>query len=174
MSDKHPIRNGIISSVVGGVMLKALSLFWAPATALWHLLATFLVTRLSVPVWAFGPGAVLVAAVARAARRSPSEPQLPRSAAAEMIDASAPRYLHAKVDPLEREVLTRLVKADGKSVTFNALVHATGVAKLRLQAELERLQSNNIVEALDDDLEGNADIYLTPRGRQYVIQLGLM
>ena len=85
-SESHPIRNGIIATVAGGVVLGALGLAWPPAkTAFlwcWALLVSigrWLVTSHPVPGWIL---LILIAisllaiasAIARAVRSSPLAP----------------------------------------------------------------------------------------------------
>jgi len=166
MSDRHPIRNGIISTVVGGVVLWVLGLVWPP---LWNILGV----SVRVPLWVIAIAAIGVLVLVRTlCRPTQLSLSLPRSGA---TDLSAPPLLpQAAIDPLERKIFTRLVEADGASVSFNALLRATSSSRLRLQAELERLDTNELVDISDDPSEGNADVYLTQRGRQYLVQLGLL
>ena len=173
MSEKHPIRNGVISTVVGGVILAVLGQIWPPARALLKWMVGLLVAVVPLPAWLLGLLILATALFVRWATRGPrASPPLPQPDA---IDTSTPTLVfNTPVEPIERQILERLVKADGGGVSPNALVRATGAQRLRLEAELERLQASNIVEMLDDPDEGTTEVFLTPRGKQYAIQLGLL
>ncbi len=174
MSDKHPIRSGVISGVAAGVILAVLSAIWPPAKR-----AVSYVLRLltaPVPVWILIAILVAVGGLAfLARRRNPTgHPVGPRSTGAP-IDPTPPRLLGDKaVEAIEREILHLLVKANGDPVSVNNIVRKTGAVRLRVQAELERLEANNLVELADEVEEGTTDVFLTSRGRQYCIQLGLL
>lgn len=174
VSEKHPIRNGVISTVIGGVILGALGVAWPPAAhvlgAVWHVL----LGSVPIPVWSLGlAGITLVALLATTLRRpsGPSRsPDLPLSASSlrsEQLTAPSPSA------ELETKILQRLVKEDGAPVSVAALLRATRATKLRLQAALESLESMNVVEMSGDPEGGDVDVSLTSQGLQYVVQRGL-
>ncbi len=164
MTEQHPIRNGVIATVVGGVILAALGLLWPPARrvlqALWH----FLTATVPVPVWLVGI-LLLVAGVVSAglirsrlglAHHTPLKPTA----------ASA-------TSELETQVLKRLVKADGAPVPHRMLLRATGASQLRLQAALDNLESLQIVEVQEEIDTEELEVFLTAKGRQHVVERGL-
>ncbi len=174
MSDRHPIRNGVVSTVIGGLILTLLSAVWPPAQ---HV-AAYVLGLLSspVPAWTLPVLALIAAALtAFLSRRKGVRLPLPISTPnAPSAPSPLPTAPSAPQRTMEKDILQVLVKADGGPVEFDDFVSATGAVRLRVQAELEALMSKKVVELWDEVESGVTHAYLTERGRQYAIKLGLL
>src|SRR2546427_12412382 len=117
MTDKHPIRNSIMASVIAGIILAALGRIWPPAS---HFLASvwaILSASLAVPVWVLALIALVVLGLVFLTVRL-MEAGVPDShdlVAERLRAADAPRKGgHAsRISMLGRAVLGRLATADG-------------------------------------------------------------
>ncbi len=162
MSDKHPIRNGIIATVVGGIILAALGVLWPPAQRL-------LTTNVSVPIWL----CVLVVAIVclGLAAYNNRRPKLQNDRQASG-QPSAPLPIERAgtldVPQRERDVLRRVAKDDGQPVLVDTLRRSLGTTNLQMQTALDRLTSLDLVEVIQDTDDEEHYVWLTARGRRYV------
>src|SRR5690349_22002399 len=148
MSDKHPIRNGIIATVVGGVILAALGQVWPPARRFLGWLWAGLSTAVTVPLWSLllvlAATITVLSLLARGRRRSLPGDQ-PGNAA-----SSSPKTLSAAsggaptgnetvdLTGLEREMLRRIAKQDGEPVYQDTLKRSLSTTNLRIEAVRDR------------------------------------
>lgn len=174
MTDRHPIRNGVISTVIGGLILTILSAVWPPA----KVAAAFVVGLLSspVPAWTLLASAFVTASlVALFSRAKGRQSPLPNSTPnAPSPPSPSPTVPSTPQRTIERDILQILVEADGGPVSFAEFVSATGAVRLRVQTELEALLAKKIVELADEVESGVTHAYLTKPGRQYAVKLGLL
>lgn len=79
-----------------------------------------------------------------------------------------------RLSQLEKQLLARVAKADGRPVPMATLKRSLGTTNLRLQAAIDRLGELQLIEALQDP-EDDEDVVLllTARGRQDAIDRGL-
>jgi len=197
MSDGHPIRNGIIATVVGGVILAALGVLWSPAKRLLAWFGSVLGSGVTLPVWAFVVGiAALVfgAAVLKKLRAPAEEPRRRlRAQTTETADslAEGPPATQIGIHPLqtgphvvpepegpdglvrvsglEVDVLKRIAKEDDAPMYVDTLKRSVGISNLRLQTVLDRLTAIDLVEVEDEQEDEEPVVFLTARGRQFVL-----
>ena len=165
MTDKHPIRNSVIASVAAGIILAALGRIWPPA---WAILSA----SVAVPAWVLAliALAVLGAALLRAHVRRASVPGVP---ATSLRAAEAQRKVRdaSNISVLGRAVLARIVKADGEPVPQDTIKRSLETTNLGLQAAVDQLVALDLVEVWEDDEEdGEVELLLTARGRQYALE----
>src|SRR5712692_5525983 len=181
MSDKHPIRNGVIASVVAGIILAALGQVWPPARKFLGWLWASLSTRITLPLWSL---LLIVAAMvvglflaARGRGRSLANDQFGNATSnsgRETLAApgdEASRNEVVDLSGLEREMLRRIAKEDGEPVYQDTLKRSLSTTNLRLEAARDRLIELDLVEAFQEGEEEEHEIsfVLTTKGRQYVI-----
>ncbi len=180
MSDKHPIRNGVIASVVAGIILAGLGQVWPPARKFLGWLWASLSTAVIVPLW----GLLLVAAatttalflVARGRRRSlpGDQPGTAASSSRKTLPAAAADEdsgTTIELSGLEREMLRRIAKEDGEPVYQDTLKRSLSTTNLRIEAARDRLLELDLVEVFQEGEEEEDEIsfVLTTKGRQYAI-----
>lgn len=164
MSDKHPVRNGVIATVVGGIILAILQQVWAPVRSLLAWLWNTLTGPIPVPAFVFIAllGLSFVALLKIRSRRTPVQatalPAMPSS------HAEAPLQL----PDFETSVLERIARADGEAVYQETLVRSLKTSRIRLQAAIDRLEGLELVEVYSD-YEDDDRLFLTARGRRYVV-----
>ncbi len=163
LSEKHPIRNGIIATVIGDVILAALGQLWPPANRLLGSVWGVLAARLAVPVWVLVVVAVVVLAVVRLRWRAAAGP----------AEASTVADDQTEVSDLERQILGRLVKADGTPVSSETLTRSLRATNLRVQTAVDSLEGRGLVDVLEGIDDEEFELLLTARGRHFVVQQGL-
>jgi hypothetical protein len=182
VSEKHAIRNGVVATVVGGIVLAALGKLWPPASRAFAALWDFLTASVPIPAWlALLVGGFSTALAVRTLRtiRAPGTARALHESPPESSAASAPA-VNVRLEvpggllPLEREVLKRLAKADGEPVARDTMKRSLATTNLRLQAAEDRLVDTQLIEVLQnvEDVE-DVVLVLTARGRQYVVEHGL-
>ena len=182
MSDKHPIGNGVIATVVGGVILAALGLLWPPAKRLLVWIGMILGTGVMLPVWVFVVSLAVITGVVIALRRSlalynettDSLKRKPRSPQIGIHAAQTGSHVSSvpeepdegiKVSRLEVEALRRIGKEDDAPLYLDTLKRSLGITNIRLQSVLDRLTELDLVE-VD---EGDEVVFLTAKGREFVL-----
>jgi len=171
MTDKHPIRNSVIASVIAGIILAALGRIWPPASRFLASVWAILSASVAVPVWVLSLIALAVLGVvllrARVGRAGvPSVPDnSPRAADAPRKGGDA-----SNISMLGRAVLARIVKADGEPVPQDTIKRSLGATNLGLQAVVDELVALDLVEVLEDEEDDDVALLLTARGRQYALE----
>src|SRR6266699_7301126 len=165
MTDKHPIRNSVIASVAAGIILAALGRIWPPD---WAILSA----TVAVPIWMLALTALAVLGLVLFAVRvmRAAVPEAPKVSAETLRAANAPSLDRISMSSVEREVLKRLVKADGEAVPQDTVKRSLGTTNLRLQAAVDQLVALDLVEVLEDEDDGEVALLLTARGRQYALE----
>ena len=177
MTEKHPIRNGIIATVVGGVILAALGRLWPPASWLLAAIGHGLTTTVLVPMWLLVLAGAFVVVVFVRLRRAFRSHAVALSAGQPHSDSTTESSRTALPDDLsifEREVFARIAKDDGEAVPRDTVKRSLGATNLRLQATVDRLVQKELVEELESvDDPDDVVLALTSKGRQYAVQHGL-
>jgi len=175
LADTHPIRNGIIATVAGGVILAVLGRLWPPASRLLTGIGQVLATTVPIPVWLLLLSGGALAWLLARVRHHLGPQSLGRLNAAPNVPATAtsPEPAH-DVSDFERKVLARIAKGDGEAVPRDTVKRSLGATNLRLQAAVDRLVHAELVEELESlDDPDDVVVVLTPKGRQYAVQHGL-
>ena len=160
MADTHPIRNGIIATVAGGVILAGLGKLWPPATRL-------LTVTVQLPVWLLLLVAATLAWLSVGIRH--------RLRKAHQVAATTTTPNPARdLSSFEGQVLARIAKGDGDAIPRDTIKRSLGGTNIRIQAAVDRLVEAELVEELEslDDPE-DVVVVLTSKGRQYVVEHGL-
>ena len=167
MTDKHPIRNSIIASVIAGVILAELGRIWPPA---WAILSA----RVAVPVWVLALIALAVLGVVfvklRFKRAGGPDASAIRAQRLPTTNVPTKAGDAVTISTLERDVLGRIAKADGEPVLQDTIKRSLGITNLRLQAAVDLLVALELVEVLEGDEEDEDELLLTARGRQYALE----
>ncbi len=182
MNDRHPIRNSIIASVVAGIILGEV---WPPAKRFVGWLWSALTVGVTVPVWGLLAVAVAIVVGLAVVRRhwraiglnSPlSRIERITVAEAQVGQGSSPggeltRGDAIEISGLERDVLRRIAKADGAPLYKDTVKRSLGTTNIRLQTVLDRLTALDLIEVFQEGEEEEDELvlFLTPRGRQYVL-----
>ena len=136
MAEKHSIRNGVIVTVVGGLILAAVQA-WAPswlrgALAAGKVAWTCVTWKATVPLWVAGLALLITFFVGRATARG---------AAAEPL-ASTPPVGDAPIDQLsdlQPRILVLLAHGDGRAFHPNEFIRLLGSTNLRVSSALDSL-----------------------------------
>ncbi len=171
MTDKHPIRNSVIASVIAGIILAALGRVWPPASRFLASVWATLSANVAVPVWVLALIALaLLGVVLLMARvRRAGVPGVPET----MVRAAdAPREGGdaSSISTLGRAVLGRIAKADGAPVPHDTIKRSLGTTNLGLQAAVDQLVALDLVEVLEYEDDDEVALLLTARGRQYALE----
>ena len=173
MSEQHPIRNGIIATVAGGIVLWILGALWTPAgdvrEALWGLLWD---ERVTIPVGVMVLGGVVIVLTLWTQHAMASVKGLtalaPKRQSQSVNDDAASSV--EETSEYERGILKVIARADGASVERDTLRAALDSTNLRVQAAVERLEEVGLVDVWEGDIYGdNFVVALTAVGRQYVV-----
>jgi len=164
LRDTHPVRSGIIATVVGGIILAILRQVWMPARDALAWLWGVLNALVPVPVWLllFLFVAVPLIATARILRRRLATSVAPASVAVPRADVSR------ELSEFERSVLERIAKADGEDVDQDTIVRSLRTSRIRVQAAVDELDALDFVEVVPDYDDNR--LSLTRRGRQYAVE----
>lgn len=182
MADKHPLRNGIISSAVGtllaaaalaltGKLGVALGWLWGIFQEVWS--AAF--KEVPVPTWALLVLVlVMLFLLVRLRLVASSRPTVP-AVASTTDDGRAPEFGSGstqlqlpRADSLEAAVLTRLLQADGAAVNVMDLHYSTGAPRLRVEQAIERLIESGFLVVHRNIVDGRR-IGLTRDGRDRLL-----
>ena len=175
MADTHPIRNGIITTVAGGVILAVLGRLWPPASRLVAWIAHVLGTSVPIPVWLLLLLAAATVWFIASIREHFQQQGVGRVNAASNVSAAANILDPAQdISGLEKQVLARIAKGDGEAVPRDTVKRSLGATNIRLQAAVDRLVQAELVEELENlDDPDEVVVMLTSKGRQYAVRHGL-
>lgn len=182
MSDGHPIRNGIIATVVGGLILSfALWLvgsFFEFMNGVWaFVLGSFellVETSFSVPVWLFSVIAVLAFFGARSLlRRLPAHSAELQRRAKVHVEAETPQEPPVTVELTELESLLLLIAArnDGKRLSVDDYAIPAGKPQVLVRHTLDELVDKDLLWRTSSAL-GQPHYVLTKSGRAVVVRSG--
>lgn len=170
MKSEHPVRDGTVATVLGGLILAGLGKvsgvvpqgwdFGALAVrALWNLLAYRI--ELAVPVWA------CILAIAAAVGVAGLVVWIRRA----LADAETATDSLPELDEVESWAMQALARYDGGRVSVSTLARESGVAALRLDRAIERLEREKLVTLHQNYMHGTM---LTPtrRGRDLLLTRG--
>jgi hypothetical protein len=186
--EAHPIRNGIIITVVGGVLLAGLlePTGFLRRTFMW--VFEVLSRTAEVPAWSLGLLTVFGlagswAVVARFRRgRGPTEPVEgePPQAVFQPIKSDigpgpvVPRPSgsdeNSDLSEDERDFLLLLVDFDEEILDLGVVVESVGISRLRATAAADSLFKKDLILRYG---EGRDSYRLSPEGREFVIRLGM-
>ena len=161
MSERHPTRNGIVATVVGGLILAGLSAVSGPVRKLVGDISRLLQATYALPGWALlilGLAAVWI--IARLIKFFSSK-----------STASSQSVPVAQTDPLAMlcdRLLGELAREDGNPVHTQALQRRWSESSVRIEAAMDELQRKNLIEVLRPD-SGETIMLLTSRGKREVV-----
>jgi DNA-binding MarR family transcriptional regulator len=165
---RQSVRDGIIATVVGGLILALVLAFWSAARhivvraaeATWSVLWR----TVGVPLWvvlALGLFAAVLTARWAAARAN-APPLTRRSGLPSAGQLSEQHWA----------ILSILIRADGQPHSVEDLRGELGISQLRLEALLDELGALGIVAPQHHTVFG-AHVILTRRGRDFLIRAGV-
>ena len=172
MKQDHSVRNGIIVTVVGGLILSAILSALGYLAKLAAFLGAFLTSILSaatkvveLPIWAVVAlvfGWLILVAVLAANYRRPSTTMLTEA-----------QRDQTQLDTLQMHIVSVLIEANGKRVSVGELNYRIEVNHCRLVDALERLIALGLIEQSNHPLDGPL-ISISRTGRQRFIREGLL
>ena len=172
--DSHPIRNGIVATVVGGLLLSLLlnvinvaPFIWDWITSALSSLVGLLFETLAIPVWLL---LLLVAAAILVVKYERKERVMP--AAETLNEPGGDDEEHVEFSDLEIQVLEALVAQDGGRLYIHEISDRTRASNIRVQRAIETLGERGLVAVNHNYLDGPG-FYLTSTGRAFVIESGM-
>jgi hypothetical protein len=187
--DAHPIRNGLIVTVVGGLLIPLILSLVGKLGAAWTWFlgvpATVwggLTRSVAVPVWILIP--LCLAALVTVARiliqrfLPPLETEPVTSDAVEPPQVAVQAPVSdgdklASLDQLERKIFYCLARADGASLGLENFQMTVQATRLRIGKALEHLEELGFVRAHPNIMHGT-QYGLTREGRDLLLQQGIV
>ena len=161
--DKHPIRTGLLVTVLGGLILAAILALvpsaWRAAVLAFGAVRAFAIGTVALPTWllAFGAAALLIVPIL--ARR--------RKGTVIVLEASlAPGF--SALDSSQRAVLQALAKMDGGAMKPHQFAAILGKPRLVADEAIESLEQLKLVH-IAYSVVGDPAVTLTPKGRSMAI-----
>jgi hypothetical protein len=177
--DPQPIKNGLIVTVGGGLVLALI--LWAVGRigAAWGLVRDGLIAiwqwltgSVPLPVWLVLVGLLYVTAVTllltkrRGAEVAATLGEQPPSRAVER------RLIVRELDRFQKRVMRAMADADGATPTLGELADDVGTSLLRIEQTVEELEALGYLAMIRDVVNGPA-VDVTRAGRDYLIAKGL-
>lgn len=172
----HPVREGILATVVGGLILAGLGkltgvvpqawdLVWRPVLWLVHGAAQRYSLTLPLLVWlVLGVSALLL--LLRFVRR-----QL-RSNIAQFEAGTEQLAKEPSLNQLEADIMAIFAREDGRMLYIHQIAPTLGISNLRAEAVLDRLVALDFLDTSMNVLHGTSYL-LTRAGREYLLDKGL-
>ena len=179
MSDAHPVRNGIIATTVGGLLVALIlwiagfvGIVWrglgSAISWLWH----HLTASISLPTWLVIVALVYAVGVTVRLRKRRTPPSLPSVEQPSSLRGGA-HVAPRELDRLQVKVMRAMANADGATQTIDELADDLGMSRLRVEQALEELEGMGYLEVVRDVVNGPA-VDVTRAGRDYLIAKGLV
>ena len=185
-SDSHGLRNAIIATVAGGLILSFVSWLlgflptvWAWIESLAEAAWNFVIADSHTPVWlllvviGFAIPTVLKFVMQRFNRRSATEPSRFSDSIdnrAMHADGSTKQTTKPEFSELEGSILRVLAAVDGRSLRLDSIADRIKSNRLRTKQALESLVEKDLVEEAHNYVHGTS-YYLSAYGRDLVIDL---
>lgn len=171
----HPIRDGTIATVLGGVLLAALGKVVGIVPQAWNGIVAVLSmawsalshsVTVSLPVWGWTLALLTLISVWRVLHaRSAAQDTNVQS---DVIVTSADDELTG----LDLEVMRLFARRDGRPLTLEDVVAQLSTNRLRASKSLELLEQRHLLDIEENYMHG-ARYHLTGGGRDYLIERGL-
>ncbi len=178
--DAHPIRNGLIVTVGGGLLLALI--LWAVGKigAAWRGVLgalgaawQWLTGSVPLPTWLVLVGLLYTVTVTLLLMRRRRAAVAPSSIEQPSPSPAVERPLIAReLDRLQKQVMRAMADADGGTPTLDELADDAGTSLLRVEQTVEKLEGLGYLEIIRHVTHGPV-VDVTRAGRDYLIGKGL-
>ena len=178
--DNKSIRNGIIVTVVGGLIIAAIKNFapsiWTRFSAFINIIFDFSSIKLELSAWLFilllglsvYPLSKLAQKILSFFRKViPNKQTFPLS---EIQEYPQEQKTPAIFSNEEKFTLAILIKADDRKLTFEEIVNGINSTNIRTRHALDELRNKCLVEKYSRNSFGLAKYGLTCKGRELVVE----
>jgi hypothetical protein len=174
-SERHMLRNSILATVIGGLILSfilwLIGLLPAILDRLWAIFRKFggfIAGEASIPTWLLGLLVILAFSGAMVFLKR----IFPTRKMELQKESSISLKQKVELSELERKVLLVLARADGDAIYLDSISRSVGENRLRTTKALESLFDKKLISDRHNAIYGTSFV-LSRSGRDLVIDLGI-